>query len=774
MKDIYAQYKGHDLWCIKEHLFDKSIQNVRESQFALGNGLIGLRGVLEEKPNGAMPGTYCAGIFDRMTAQVSELVNFPNPLCFKFSVKGEKFDVSAMDSIAHERILNMYDGLLLRRTVYQNSKKQRFDYQSIRFVSLHEKNIGFMQMVLTPLDADAEIEIQTGIDIAVDNKGTVTEGNKRHFIIKELSQDTPINSLAVETCEKRHAVIFHHGFYYQIHQKRHYCADTTLRLKLKKNVPTVFTQVFSLVTSEPDERSCAQKKKEAVRFFKKAFHGSFTTYLKRHTDAWHTLWDRADIAVEGTADIQKNLRFNLYHMLICGHDDEGFSSIGARTLSGEGYRGHVFWDAEIFMLPFYAYVMPKTARNMLLYRYNRLDKARENALQYGYAGAMFPWESAGIGEDETPTWAKNIDGTIIRINTNRFEHHITADIMYALCLYVDITGDHAFMRSYGYEMMFESARFWASRVNRNKRGKYEINGVIGPDEFHENVNNNAYTNLLAQWNLSEAYKLYLILKKNDRQTHKTLRSKIVVNDKEADRWKYIAERIVFKQRRDKVIEQFDGFFKKRYVRIDTYDENSIPQLPKGVKVKEYAKTQLVKQADVMMLLYLLRDRFSPLEMRNNFNFYIKRTLHKSSLSPAIYCLTAIEADALSRPYQLFNVALRADISNLHNNSDEGMHAASLGGVWQCMVHGFAGIRRARNILSIHPCMPQTWHTIRLSLLWRGNCVRVEAGHTSCQITIESSIQKKVAMKIYGKKYLLRVNKKHTFRKGKVAKKLGYY
>ncbi len=220
----------------------------------------------------------------------------------------------------------------------------------------------------------------------------------------------------------------------------------------------------------------------------------------------------ADVAIEGTSDIQKNVRFNIYHMLICANEDQGFSSIGARTLSGEGYRGHIFWDAEIFLLPFYAYVMPDVAKNMLMYRHKRIQQAKVIAKEKGYEGAMFPWESAGTGEEETPSWAKNLDGKIIFIRTNDLEHHIASDIVYAIVQYFQVSDDKEFMKTCGYEMIFEIARFWASRTVCNKKGRYEIRNVIGPDEFHEDVNNNAYTNVMAKWCLLTAHKYYNSLK----------------------------------------------------------------------------------------------------------------------------------------------------------------------------------------------------------------------------------------------------------------------
>ena len=775
MADYYAKYKSEDLWCIKSGTFDTEIQNIRETQFALGNGYLGSRGILEEIPKGAWAGTYIAGVYDHITSQVSELVNFPNPFFFKFSVKGEKVGAVAMDVLQHQRVINMRDGLLVRRTVYSDSKKRRYDYQSIRFLSMHDKNIGIMQISLTALDDNVEIEIQSGLDVTVHNRGTITEGNKRHFHTKELAQGDHDNYRLLETLEKHHQIIYRSGFYYTIGKKKIYAPDDILKLKLRKNKTIVVTKVFCI-------GACGDKKKDLIKLqkssktkFNKAFHGKFETLVKNHQEELRKLWDVADIEIGGTADIQKNLRFNIFHMLTCSHFDNGFSSIGARTLSGEGYRGHVFWDTEIFMLPFYAYIVPKVAKNMLLYRYNRLDQARDIAKAQGYDGTMYPWESAGTGEEETPTWAKDLDGKIIRIKTNELEHHITADIAFACCQYVEITDDQDFMKDYGYEMVFEAARFWASRVKRNRKGDYEIRDVIGPDEFHEHVNNNAYTNVMAKWNLSIAHKFYYVLKKDKPKLYKELRNKIDLTNKEVNVWKQIIPKIVFKYRKkDYVIEEFDGYFRKKHIDIIDLDENGIPMLPKGVEVKDYNKTQLVKQADVLMLLYLLADFFPEKAKKSNYQFYAPRTLHKSSLSPAIHAIMALESGFLNQAYQFFNVALRADISNLHGNSHEGIHAASLGGVWQSVINGFAGVKIERRVLSFDPKMPKSWRNIQFSLLWKGALLRIVVTNNEVHIKVESKLKKKIGVKVFNKNHSLSRGKKYVFRRQGPKPEAAYY
>ena len=763
MKELYADYVKDELWLIKENEFVRGLQGIREAQFALGNGYLGTRGICEEIPYDCIPGTYIAGLYDEMAAQVSDLVNLPNPVNFKFTIEGEKFDAVAMDISEHKRVLNTKKGLLARKTLYKDSKKKRYDYQSIRFISQHNKNIGVMQIAFTPLDAGCVLDINTGIDTSVSNVGILSEGRKKHFRIRELGQYRKAGCVVLETFEKKYTVVYWAGFYYHLAGKKTVAKDNIFRLKLKKNQTVVFTKVFC-IKHFPHRDSHALHKKKALALFQKAFKSSFSTLLKQHIGSWDKLWKRADVVIEGTANIQQNMRFNIYHMLICLHCDNGLSSIGARTLSGEGYRGHVFWDAEIFLLPFYLFTFPKVAKNMLLYRYRRLDAARKIAKENGFKGAQFAWESGDTGEEETPEWARNIDRTIIKIHTHRLEHHITADVAYAVYQYYLATGDENFMSQYGYELFMETARFWASRVEYNKRTKkYGIKHVIGPDEFHVDVNNNAFTNMMARWNLLTAVKLFTHFKKAAK-TRKNLSSKLNVSEKEVHSWKKIASGMVIHINKHKIVEQFDGFFKLKKVILNKTDENGIPIMPGQIKAKDLGKTQIVKQADVLMLMCLLGDTFSLDTKTVNYDFYVPRTAHKSSLSIPAHALIASTVGDLHRAYNLFNVSLRTDISNLYGNTAEGIHAASLGGTWQALIFGFGGIRIKKGELFIDPCMPHSWKKLVFSLVWRENVIRMELTNSAVKFKVIAARGKNIKIGVFDKLFTLKTNKVHIFKR----------
>jgi kojibiose phosphorylase len=765
MKDHYSKYTEEYSWMIKEEGWVKSLQGIRESQLALGNGFLGSRAVLEEIPYNAKPGTYIAGLYDKVGSQVAELINLPNPFNFRIAIGGEKLGVGTMDVLEHKRTLNLKHGLLLRHTILRDSKKRKYDFQTLRFLSMHDKNVGVMQVVFTPLEGAVKASIETGIDTAVYNTGTVTEGRKKHFRVKELGQFRNEGYLILETFDKLHKVIFRSGFYYETLGKKVVAKDNVFELNLRKNQTIVFTKIFYADTVSPED-DFDKMKELSEKKFRKSFQSNFKSLLKNHIRSWKDLWGVSEVSIWSAPEVEKNFRFNIYHMLITAPRDKGLSSIGAKGLTGEGYHGHIFWDTEIFLLPFYIYTLPDIAKNILLYRYKRLDTARAIARRAGYRGAMFPWESAGIGEDETPNWAKDLDGSIIKIHTGKREHHITADIAYAFYHYYNATMDEKFLRDFGYEVIFETARFWASRAEHNKKKKkYEIKHIIGPDEFHEDVNNNAYTNAMAKWNLLTAYKMFSGIKKREPKTLKDVTKKIALMPKEPAEWKRIASRIFINMDKKQIIEQFEGYFRKKKVKISNWDENFIPVVTGKISTKKYAKTQLVKQADVVLLMHLLSDTFSSKTKKQNYQYYVDRTMHRSSLSLPAYAVVAIDVEDKNRAFRFFNAALHADLSNIHDNTDEGIHAACIGGTWQVLIHGFAGVRIEKEILSINPRLPKIWRKLLFSLHWRGILLRLETKNNEVKIqAIQLNKKKKAKIRVFGVLHEITAGKVFTFKR----------
>ncbi|MGB2706054.1 MAG: glycosyl hydrolase family 65 protein [Candidatus Omnitrophota bacterium] len=763
MKSRFSKYLADESWLITEDGYSPRRLKVKESLFTLGNGYIGSRGIYEEIPDGTEAGTYVAGVYDKAASMVTELVNAPNPIDFRIAVEGEKLDISRMDILENRRTLDLRNGVLARRTVFSDTKKRKFLYESLRFFSLRDPHIGAMQVYLKAMDKAARIIVQDTVDDSVTNPGDILEGRKRHTQLVDVSATEDMNYLCVKTFTKKIRMAY--ASFLAVKRGVGQGVGTLnkiFNMSLKRGETVCFTKIFSIHTSRHITHE--RLKRIAVKDLRWAKDLGFTVLLERHQDAWRERWKTADIKIAGDKEAQKALRFNMYHLLIAGKEGDGNVSIGAKTLSGHGYRGHVFWDTEIFILPFFIYTNPEVARNLLMYRFHRLDEARRIAKAKGYEGTLFPWESADTGEETTPPYAKNLDGSIIEIHTGDMEHHIVSDIAYGVSHYFNTTGDVDFMLKAGLEIVLESARFWASRVTRRrKKKKFDINGVIGPDEFHENVNNNAYTNKMAQWNLRKAKELYERFKKRRPRAFRRIARKISLKDKETENWLHVAENIKFPFSKSKgIIEEFDGYFRKKDIILKKFNHYFMPILPHEISLSDIKKTQLVKQADVVMLMYLLPENFREIQKAENYLYYIKRTLHKSSLSPSVHSIIASEIKDRTRSYLYFLFSLYADLKNTHSNSGDGIHAASLGGTWQAVVMGFAGGRNIENLPSFEPRLPGHWRNIKFCLKWRNCILRISAGNKRIKIFAESRKKGSVLIKCFNSVYKVPFNKTHIF------------
>ena len=412
-----------------------------------------------------------------------------------------------------------------------------------------------------------------------------------------------------------------------------------------------------------------------------------------------------------------------YHLLIAANPDDPTVNIGANALAGERYRGHVFWDTEIFMLPFYILTQPDTAKALLRYRHHTLDGARANSREYGTGGARYAWESADTGREECPQFTA--DGAN-RFWTREEEIHVSADVAYGIVRYVEATGDTAFLHDVGAEILFETSRFWVDRVAPSADGAgYELRQVMGPDEFHSHIDNNAFTNRLAQWHLTQAVNLYDELRDRHPEAFAALVSKIGL---ESEGTRSLAGDCRRTRRRP-------GTGKESSSSSPATSSATTCPSPSGMRTTCRATrratttstarpTQLLKQPDGVMLMYLLPDEFSVDIKKASFDYYEARTLHKSSLSPSIHAIIGIEVGDTTRAVQYFERSAFVDLADNQGNTAEGMHIASAGGTWQILVNGFGGLRILGGRVTLTPWLPDDWEGIRFRLRWRGRPIRV--------------------------------------------------
>jgi len=725
-------------WLIVEKSFDPSLQNVRETQYTLGNGYLGMRGIYEEIPYDSLVGTYIAGVYDAYMSQVTELVNAPNPIDFKIMSDGEKLDIKAMKIKRHYRALDMRRGTIARKTVFLDRHNHAIEYQSLRFMSRAAPHLGVMRIEIKSLDTAKNLIVQTNVDTSVTNRGLLNEGRKSHFKLTTVDTKNSTKYTEVETYSSKIRI----GYAMRLSLSRpgkeeEICHDLTFPLEIEKGKSLCFTLLFSIYTSNDVQAS--RVRSSAVKEIDEASQQRFSGCFERHCRSWDELWRRSDVIIKGDDEVQKALRFNIYHLLICGNEHNEKVSIGARTLSGDGYRGHVFWDSEIYMFPFFLYTWPQVATNLLRYRFHQLDQARANAEDAGYDGALFGWETADSGEDVTPTWFKGLDHSVVKVETS-LEHHLMSDIAYAINHYHQASGDDHCMASWGAEILFETARFWASRVTkRNGRALFDIKDIIGPDEFHVHVDNNAFTNFMVRWNLEAAHSLYYEISNKKPARFKKLTARIGLKKKEVDSWLEIAQGIVIPtNKKGTLIEEFDGFFKRKRVKLDKLDENFMPEVRDDLPVTDLTKTQLIKQGDVLLLFNLFPDEFAPHIMRENFRYYERRTTHKSSLSHGVHSLAALLAQYPVRAYHYFHYCVLADMQNHHKNTADGIHGGSLGATWQAAVCGFGGLRISNNLPWLKPHLPLHWKSLSYKVHWHGNLLNVHVTQEKVRVSLEMS------------------------------------
>ncbi len=442
--------------------------------------------------------------------------------------------------------------------------------------------------------------------------------------------------------------------------------------------------------------------------------------LTEHREAWGRRWEDADIVIEGDPELQLAIRFALFH-LMATVADEGEAPVGARGLSGSAYRGHVLWDSDVFVLPFLAATHPASARAMLEYRVRRLDAARAAAARLGFAGARFPWESAADGFDVTPTHAHTPTGEIDLIRTGEAEEHITADVAWAASAYLDWTGDESFASGPARELLVETARYWASRV-RFAGGRGHLTGVIGPDEYHELVDDNAFTNVMARWNLRRG-------------------AELVGDEEERAAWLRIAEALV--DGYDPIsglYEQFAGFFRLEPLVI----ADVAPRRPITADLllgrERTAGAQVLKQADVLMLHLLVPDEVAPGSLLPNLDFYEPRTAHGSSLSPAVHAGLLARVGRFPEALRALRIAARIDLDDLTETTAGGLHLATMGGLWQALTFGFAGVRPRGDALVVEPRLPPEWDALEIRLRFRGSPLRLRIDRSGVELDATDELE----------------------------------
>jgi len=747
-------------WRIIEDSFDPEHNEVSESVFSIGNGYMGQRANFEERYGGpSLQGSYMAGVYYPDKTRVgwwkngypeyfAKVLNSVNWIGIDVEIDGETLDLSAATVEDFVRTLDMKEGTLSRSftAVLSNGKKVRVE--SLRFVSVPFKEIGAIRYTVTPLGDAAQLKLTPYLDADVANK----DSNYDEKFWDGISQDSGVDYASVEVRTKKLDFRVASHMVYELaasgeaDQEFHVEAEThkrdkfagltlSLRAEADQSI-TLYKYVANVTSRDHAPDTLAGKAQELAE---EALERGFDALLDAQREAWAAKWRDGDISIEGDEKAQQAIRFNIFqlHQTYTGEDDR--LNIGPKGFTGEKYGGSTYWDTEAYCIPFYLSTAdPSVARNLLVYRYKHLEKAKENAAKLGFAkGALYPMVTMN-GEECHNEWEITFE-----------EIHRNGAIAYAIYNYVEYTGDFAYLGEHGFEVLAELSRFWEERVNYSEhRGAYLILGVTGPNEYENNVNNNWYTNRMAAWTLEYTTEVARKLRSEEPDAFAAVVGKIGLTDTELEKWDDISKRMLLAEDPESgVFLQQDGFLDKDILPVAQLDPSHLP-LNQKWSWDRILRSCYIKQADVLQGLFFLGERYDLETKRRNFDFYEPITVHESSLSPCVHSILAGELGYTEKAYEMYLRTSRLDLDNYNNDTEDGCHTTSMAGTWMSVVQGFGGLRVRDGRLVLNPFSPESWTSLSFKVGFRG--ARVKVTVSGGKTTVENEGAASAALTLYGR------------------------
>jgi alpha,alpha-trehalose phosphorylase len=719
-------------WQVCEPAFDLPAYKVNEAVFALSNGYLGQRASFEEGASGAdsLRGTYVAGLFDaypnptmiKLKGRPShphEMVNIPDPLPLTVSLDGEAVDLTTAAVHAYTRTLDMQRGVLTRDVEVETPGGKRARLVFTRFLSRPRPHLAAMQVAVTPLNFAGEVAVVSAVNGDVRNAShphlgdvaTVTLPDAHGVVCRTLTTGVDIAVLATETISP----LLPSGGEERPGEDEGLTSRRRFTLAAAQGDTVTVVKLVAVATSRDlDVVGDAVEAARAV-LADGAVLG-FDALLAEHAAAWATVWDGVGIEIDerdGSGALTQGLRYSLFQMIQNASTFDHTVNIGAKGLTGEHYYGTYFWDTEVFMLPMFAFITPDVARNLVRNRAYLLPGARRKAEEMALAGAAYPWMSDENGDESTILWQFGLMAV-----------HVTADVAWGVWFYYCVTGDLDFIADGGIDILVETSRCWLSRVHyRADLGRYVINRVLGPDEYHQGVDNNYYTNIMAQENLLKTVRLLDTLRDARPEAYAAAVARLGLTDVETARFREVGDAIYLPYDAQLGINLQDD----RFLTLEPHDLQADPlpgAIPAVWSYDRAMRTQLLRQGDVVVAHILLGDRFTDDQMRRDFAFYEPKTTHDSSLSFNSHSIVAAHLRDVDMAYDYFLRTARLDLDDIHGNSWMGIHTACLAGAWQCVVFGFGGVRWYDGALTLDPVLPPQWTSFSFSLVWHGTRLHV--------------------------------------------------
>ena len=718
-----------------------------ETMFALSNGYLGMRGIADEGTPVREAGTYLNGFYEHRPISYGEraygfptvgqsILNCPDGTVMSLSVDDEPFVLAEAEILSYRRCLDFRTGTLNRDVAWMTSLGKRLRLRTVRLVSLAHRHLAALEYTLTTEDAEAELliasELRNDQPLAADTSdprlaegfvGRVLHpaGVQVAALRAILSYRTGSSGLVLG-CGMDHVIAADGPFAAQASSD-----DDLARVVVRATLaPGQTIRIHKYLSYHYSGGTMPEPIRSRVAWtLDRAVERGFASIRARQEADVDRFWQRADVTVDAeNPRLQQAIRWNLFQLMQASERAEGHG-IPARGLTGRTYEGHYFWDTEIYVLPFLIYTNPPMARSLLKVRYDMLDSARDRARELGHRGAMFPWRTIN-GREASAYYAA---GTA--------QYHINADIAFALRQYVEVSGDEEFLCRYGAEILVETARLWCDLGFFSERmgGRFCIHGVTGPDEYTAIVNNNCYTNLMARENMRTAAAIVRRLERNDPESYASLVRRTGLEPDEPEAWDQAAEHMYLPyDERLKVHPQDDAFLDLERWDFAATPEDHYPLLLHYHPLNLYRR-QVIKQADMVLAMFLLSEQFSLEAKRRNFEYYDPLTTHDSSLSVCIQSIVANEIGLREKAIHYFNFAVAMDLSDIGGNMMHGAHIAAIGGTWLALVYGFAGLRDTGGRIGFQPCLPEAWGRMSFTLCIRGRTIRVELDHDAATYSL---------------------------------------
>lgn len=713
------------LWVLGHEGYNILNESSVESGFAFGNGFLGMRaarsisrgptwvGWLGYSRWASWPRCYVAGLFDipNIEPPVPALVPVADWSRIRILLDGEPLLAREGEVLSGTRKLDMHHGYLLSTWKHRTPAGIGVEGRELRLLSLADRAAGLQLLWLT-LD-------RNGIDVKLEASFAMAGLGMEPV---RLEQD--LGSWRMEGSGKGVAMAGAAALRLDgdpLTPDRPFSLRWVWRWRSIADQEAEFDRLVAVARADIPEDDPGPRAEAALARNRKL---GWRAVLSTHESAWDERWTESDTLIDGDDESQRALRFAVYHLTSAANPEDERVSVGARALTGDAYLGHVFWDTEIYLLPFYTAVWPEAARALLMYRFHTLPAARAKAAHYGFKGALYAWESADTGTETTPERVVGADGAFIEILTGRMEHHISADIAHAVWRYWRATGDDDFFLRSGAEILLETARFWASRAVAEADGRRHIRHVIGPDEYHEDVDDNAFTNVMARWNIARALQTIDELRARWPDRAAALRKKLAISEEELADWRDAIDRIVTGfDPATGLYEQFAGFHALEPIDLTQYADRTAP-MDVVIGRERTQRSQVVKQADVVALIALLPGEFPGTTAETNFRYYEPRCGHGSSLSAGMHALVAARLGDAEMALRYLRETAALDL-DLDPNTAGGVRIAGLGALWQAVILGFAGVDLNGDTFGLDPKLPPEWRSLSFRVRWRGRSLAIQ-------------------------------------------------